>query len=138
MVAWPSLEFLLHEGDEWLQSCGAEIAFRLSRVEPGAPGAPLVGAMGWEPGAPGAPSVGAMGWEPALRTLLSHLISRDWVLVDEIAQFLRQHLSVARNTILRQLEAAPASSAADDASRSRLLRWILKGAEIKSGENRVA
>ncbi|MGB8890058.1 MAG: hypothetical protein WCC87_25265 [Candidatus Korobacteraceae bacterium] len=107
-------------------------------VEPGAPGAPLVGAMGWEPGAPGAPSVGAMGWEPALRTLLSHLISRDWVLVDEIAQFLRQHLSVARNTILRQLEAAPASSAADDASRSRLLRWILKGAEIKSGENQVA
>ena len=106
--AWPSLEFLLHESDEWLQSCGAEIAFRLNRAD------------------------------TALSILLSHLTSHDWVLVDEIAQFLRQHLSAARDTILHQLEVTSASAAADDARRSRLLRWILKRAEIKSGENQVA
>jgi HEAT repeat protein len=106
--AWPSLEFLLHESDEWLQSCGAEIAYRLNRAE------------------------------PALCILLSHLTSHDWVLVEEIAQFLRQHLSAARETILRRLEVTSASSAADDAKRCRLLRWILKEAEINSGENQVA
>lgn len=118
-AAWPSLEFLLHESDAWLQSCGAEIAFRLTRPEPGA-------------------SVGAREWEPALRILLSHLTSHDWVLVDEIAQFLRQHLSAARETILRQLEVTSASATADDARLCRLLRWILKGGEISSGENQVA
>ncbi len=106
--AWPSLEFLLHERDAWLQSCAAEIALRLGRTE------------------------------PALRILVSHLTSTDWVLVDEIAQFLPQHLSVARETIIRQLEVGSASSAADDARRCRLLRWVLKEAEIKSEESRVA
>lgn len=105
---WPLLEFLLHESDEWLQSCGAEIAFRLNRVE------------------------------PALRILLTHLTSNDWVLVDEIAQFLRQHLSVARDALTCQLEAASASTSPDNAKRYRLLRWVLKGAEIKNGENQVA
>ena len=104
----PSLEFLLHESDEWLQSCGAEIAFGLDHAE------------------------------PALSILLNHLNSHDWVLVDEIARFLRKHLSAARATILRQIEVASISSVADDTTRCRLLRWILKGAEIKSGENRVA
>ncbi|MGA2903338.1 MAG: hypothetical protein ABSD98_05885 [Candidatus Korobacteraceae bacterium] len=105
---WPSLEFLLHESDEWLQSCGAEIAFRMNRHE------------------------------PALRILLSRLTSNDWVLVDEIAQFLGQHLSAARQVIVRELQAASASSSVEDARRCRLLRWILKfGAESKTGENQV-
>jgi HEAT repeat protein len=105
---WPLLEFLLHESDEWLQSCGAEIALRLDRVE------------------------------PALRILLTHLTSNDWVLVDEIAQFLWQHLSVARDAMMCQLEAASASTSPDNAKRCRLLRWILKGTETNNGENQVA
>lgn len=106
--SWPSLEFLLHESDEWLQSCGAEIAFRLNKAE------------------------------PALQILLSHLTSHDWVLVDDIAQFLQHHLSAARGTIVRQIEIASASSSADDAKRCRLLRWILREAEGKIGENQLA
>ncbi len=39
----------------------------------------------------------------------------------------------------RELEAASASSAAEDVRRSRLLRWILKlGKENQRGENQVA
>jgi len=106
--AWPLLEFLLHESDECLQSCGAEMAFRIDRPE------------------------------PALRILLSRLTSNDWVLVDEIAQFLRRHLSVARDAIVRELQAASASSV-EDARRCRLLRWILKlGTDTNSGEHQVA
>lgn len=106
--AWASLEYLLHESDEWLQSCGAEIAFRLNRAE------------------------------PALSILVNHLTSHDWVLVDEIAQFLRNHISATRKTILHQIEVASVSSADGDTTRCRLLRWILKGTETKSGENQVA
>ena len=107
--AWPSLEFLLSETDDWLQSCAAEIAVRLNRHE------------------------------PALRILLSHLTSNDWVMVDEIAQFLGQHSSAAREAIVRELEAASASPSVEDARRCRLLRWVLKlGAESESGENQVA
>ena len=106
---WPSLEFLLHETDEWLQSCAAEIAFRLHRTE------------------------------PALRVLLTHLTSDDWVLVDEIAHFLRQHLSSVRDAMVRELERASASSDAEKVKRCRLLRWILKpGTGVTSGENQVA
>ena len=107
---WPSLEFLLHETDEWLQSCAAEIAFRLNKTD------------------------------AAIQILLRHITSHDWVLVDEIAQFLRRHLSVAREAIVRQIEVASASPATDDARRCRLLRWILRGAEgnSKRGENQVA
>ncbi|MGB8770684.1 MAG: hypothetical protein WCC92_13785 [Candidatus Korobacteraceae bacterium] len=106
---WSLLEFLLDESDEWLQSCGAEIAFRLNRAE------------------------------PALRILLTRLTSSDWALVDEIARFLREHLSVARDSITRQLEAASALPSPDNAKRCRLLRWILKsGTETKGGENQVA
>ncbi|MGB8885921.1 MAG: hypothetical protein WCC87_04315 [Candidatus Korobacteraceae bacterium] len=107
--ACPLLEFLLHESDEWLQSCGAEILFRMNRHE------------------------------PALRILLSRLTSNDWVLVDEIAQFLRQHLAVVGDAIVRELEAASASSSVEGARRCRLLRWVLKlGEESKGGENQVA
>jgi HEAT repeat protein len=107
--AWPSLEFLLHESDEWLQSCGAELAFRLSPAE------------------------------STLRLLLGRLTSNDWVLVDEITQFLRQHLSLARDVIVRDLEAVSNSSTVEDVRRCRLLRWILKlGAEKPPGENQIA
>lgn len=106
---WPSLEFLLHESDEWLQSSAATIAFRLNRTV------------------------------PALQILLRHLTSTDWVLVDEIAQFLRQHLPAVRESILRKLDTAAANTSAEEAKRSRLLRWILSAeAEPRRGENQVA
>jgi hypothetical protein len=107
--AWPSLEFLLHESDEWLQSCAAEIALYLNRTE------------------------------PALHILLNHLTSNDWVLVDEIANFLWRHLAVARNAMIRELETASASSSAEHAKRCRLLRWVLMPeTEKKSRENQLA
>jgi hypothetical protein len=93
---WPSLEFLLNESDEWLQSCAAKIAFRLN------------------------------GSETALRSLLRHLTSNDWVLVDDIAQFLREYMSAARGVIVEELNAFSASANAEEARRSRLLRWVLK------------
>jgi len=106
---WPELEFLLHESDEWLQSCAAMIAFRLNSSE------------------------------PALHVLLKHLMSADWVLVDEIAQFLWQHLPAARRVITEELSDASASTAPEQARRCRLLRWILKlGTDTKSGGNQVA
>jgi hypothetical protein len=101
---WPSLEFLLHESDEWLQSCGAEIAFRLKPDE------------------------------GAVRILLRHLTSNDWVLVDEVARFLRQNLPAIRESIVRELNAASPSTSTDDVKRCRSLRWILKTeADAKSG-----
>jgi hypothetical protein len=108
-TVWPALEFLLHERDEWLQSCAAEIAFSLGRTK------------------------------PAMRILLRHLMSTDWVLVGEIAEFLRAHLSVARDAIVREFETASASSNPEAAKRRRLLRWVLKpeGNE-KTGGSRVA
>ncbi len=103
---WPSLEFLFHESDEWLQSCAAKIAFRLDRTK------------------------------PALRILLSHLTSNDWVLVDEIADFLRQHLYAVRSAILQELSTPSASMSYEGAKRDRLLRWVLRPeTEPKSGKN---
>jgi PBS lyase HEAT-like repeat len=93
---WPSLEFLLNESDEWLQSSAAQIAFRLK------------------------------GSESALRILLRHLTSTDWVLVDDIAQFLRQHLSAARELLVQESNAASASATPEEEKRCRLVRWILK------------
>jgi len=93
---WPSLKFLLHESDEWLQASAAKIAFRLN------------------------------GSEPAIRIILKHLMSNDWVLVDEVAQFLRQHLSAVREPIVQELSTASASTTPEEAKRCRLLRWVLK------------
>jgi len=108
-TAWPALEFLLHERDEWLQSCAAKIAFSIGKTE------------------------------PALRILVSHLTSSDWVLVNEIAEFLRGHLCVAGHEIVRELASASASSNPVEAKRCRLLRWILKSeGNERIGGSRIA
>lgn len=93
---WPLIEFLLHESDEWLQSCVAKIGFRLS------------------------------GSESYLRILLRHLTSNDWVLVDDIAQFFREHMSAVRGLIVQELNVTPASAGPEEGKRSRLLRWVLQ------------
>lgn len=92
---WPSLKFLLHETDEWLQATAAEIAFE---VEP---------------------------LDVLVRILLKHLTSDDWVLVDEIAQFLRHHLNEVKSVIDEELADAASGQAAAQIKRARLLRWIL-------------
>jgi HEAT repeat protein len=108
-TAWPVLEFLLHERDEWLQSCAAKIAFSIGKTE------------------------------PALRILVSHLTSSDWVLVNEIAEFLSGHLCVAGHEIVRELASASASSNPVEAKRCRLLRWILKSeGNERIGGSRIA
>lgn len=90
---WGALEFLLYETDEWLQSCVAKIAFRLSKSE------------------------------VAFRILVDHLSSHDWVLVDDIAQFLRERLVDVNDLIAQELRMA-ASATPEQAKRCRLLRWV--------------
>jgi hypothetical protein len=92
---WGALEFLLYETDEWLQSCAAKIAVRLSKSA------------------------------FAFRILLGHLGSRDWVLVDDIAQFLREHLADVGELVAQELGTAAASTTPEEAKRGRLLRWLV-------------
>lgn len=101
---WPSLEFLLHENNEWLQSLAAEIAFRLRSSN------------------------------AAVRILLNHLISDDWLLVDEISQFLRQNLSKARPLIDEDLASA-AGLDANQTRRARSLRWIVRTDGVLKGKS---
>jgi hypothetical protein len=91
---WEALEFLLYETDEWLQSCAAKISVRLSKSE------------------------------VAFRILLDHLSSRDWVLVDDIAQFLRERLVDVNDLIAQELRMAVASATPEQSNRCRLLRWV--------------
>jgi phosphoglycolate phosphatase-like HAD superfamily hydrolase len=106
---WSSLEFLLYERDEWLQSCGAELGFLANRSE------------------------------DALRILLTHLNSKDWVLVDEIARCLRQHCHLVEGHIRRETEVTSNSASVQDERRCRLLRWVVGPATIPSeGEDIVA
>jgi hypothetical protein len=91
---WGAIEFLLYETDEWLQSCAAKIAFRLSKAE------------------------------FAFRILIGHLDSHDWVLVYDVAQFLREHLADARELVAEELGTADASATPEQVKRCRLLRWV--------------
>ncbi len=91
---WEALEFLLYETDEWLQSCVAKIAFRLSKSE------------------------------VAFRILVDHLSSHDWVLVDDIAQFLRERPVDVNDLIAQELRIAAMSGKPEEAKRCRLLRWV--------------
>jgi hypothetical protein len=102
---WPSLEFLLHDNDEWLQSLAAEIAFNLHHLD------------------------------SAIRILLKHLTSDDWVLVDEVSRFLGQHLAEIRPLIDRELSITVVPHDGVLAKRTRLLRWILTFGEKHKGDD---
>lgn len=104
-----ALEFLLYESDEWLQCCGAQLAFSGDQTR------------------------------VALPVLLAHVGSDDWVLVDEITDVLTKHLPTVRESISRELERGGVRTSLQDSKRSRRLRWILQSqASLKHGEHRIA